>query len=339
MREIKRLGLIGAGAIAQTYVAALADAPFARLVAVADPRREAAEAVAETADARAFADASALLDAAPLDGVVICTPPATHGEIVRAALERRIPVLCEKPLCLEATEARALRAVASRAGTVFTMASKFRYVEDLVRARAMIASGLLGEVMLLENVFTSRVDMTRRWNALPRISGGGVVIDNGTHSVDIVRYLLGPIDAVLAVAGPRGQALAVEDSAMLHLRTRSGADARVELSWSYQKETESFVSVQGTAGVLAVGWRQSRYRRLADRDWTTFGSGYEKGAAFRAVLANFCAAIDGGAALLIDADDAVASVEVIDAAYRSIAAGGWAPVDGTGPRAVGSGPA
>ena len=154
-------------------------------------------------------------------------------------------------------------AAAERAGVVFTMAAKFRFVDDVIRARQIVGSGILGELIVLENAFASRVDMSRRWNADPAIAGGGVLIDNGTHSVDIVRYFLGPIAEVMAVEGKRVQHLAVEDTASMLLRTPDGVLGTVDLSWSVDRVTDTYLTLYGSEGTISVGWNGARYRQAS----------------------------------------------------------------------------
>ncbi len=321
-----RLGLVGAGAIAQSYTKAVEGLPCVRLVGIADLRAEAAGAAAETMECESYASHEELAERGGCEAVVICTPPSTHADIALHFIERGIAVLCEKPLSTDIASARMLCAAAERNGVVMAMASKFRYVEDVIRARSIIASGLLGDIILFENAFTSNVNMAKRWNADPNISGGGVLIDNGTHSVDIARYLLGPIAEVLAVEGKRLQTPAVEDTCNLFLRTVDGVIANVDLSWTVNKELDWYIRVYGSHGAIQVGWRESRYRQTSSPDWVVFGKGYDKVEAFRRVLLNFVNKVRGLEPLLITPEDAVASVEVIQAAYESLAQGRWAPV-------------
>lgn len=324
---MKKIGIIGSGAIAQTYIKGFQDSIWGRVAAVADKRPEAAKASAETANAKSFTEYEEMLEAEALDGVIICTPPNTHTEIAISALNRRIPVLCEKPVAIDVAGAEAIREAGRNSGTLVTMASKFRYVEDVVRLRSIITSGLLGEVMLLENSFVSPVDMSKRWNSQPAISGGGVLIDNGTHSVDIIKYLLGPITEVFAVNSNFQPGLGVEDNVVLLAKTASGAAAKVDLSWTFDKQQPNFISVYGTQGTAHVGWGESKYKQKSSSDWIKFGAGYDKVAAFRNNLRNFCAAIDRDEPPLITMADAIASVEVVQAAYRSAATNHWISVD------------
>lgn len=321
-----RIGLIGAGAIAQSYVEVFRGLEHARVTAVADPRLDAAATVAEALRCPSYASHEDLADHGLCDLAVVCTPPSTHLEIAIDFLERGIPVLCEKPFAIDQEAALKMVAAAENAGVPVTMAAKFRYVDDVVRARSIVESGILGEIVLFENVFASRVGMAGRWNSDPVISGGGVLIDNGTHSVDIARYFLGAIAEVMAVEGKRVQDVVVEDTAQLFVRSADQVLGTVDLSWSVDKEVDSYIDVYGSHGTIRVGWRGARYRQVSSPDWVSFGGGYDKIDAMRRQVENFCGAIRGDEQLLISAADAVASVEVIEAAYRSLREKRWETV-------------
>ena len=92
---------------------------------------------------------------------------------------------------------------AARTGAPLGLAAKFRFTADINAVAKIMAAGDLGTIRLVDNAFTSRVDMSKRWNADPALSGGGVIIDNGTHSVDLIRMLLGPLAEILAVETSR----------------------------------------------------------------------------------------------------------------------------------------
>lgn len=325
MKKLK-FGLVGTGGIAQTYSQAFKASNCCDLVAVADVRIAAAEAFAEPFGAAAYDDHMAMAENTELDAVIIATPPNTHPDIATYFMDRGVHVLCEKPLCLSVEEAKRMIDAAEKAGVTFTMASKFRYVEDVVKAKAMVASGVLGEIVQFENAFTAKVDMSKRWNADAAISGGGVLMDNGTHSVDIIRYFLGPISEVLAVDAGGTQGLSVDENIRLMARTADGVIATVDLTWGINKELPYFISIYGTNGTLHIGWKESKYKLNSSPDWVVFGNGYDKVQAFRSKIENFKNAVLGEEELLINADGALASVEAIDAAYRSLQGNHWQPV-------------
>ena len=322
-----KFGIIGAGSIAQAYAQAFDKSSCCGLTAVADVRLEAASALAESAGAKAYPDYKSLAAAeTELDAVIVATPPASHPEIACYFLERGIPVLCEKPLCTSVTEAETMIATAEKAGVLFTMASKFRYCEDVIKAKGIVASGSLGEILQFENAFTAKVDMSTRWNSDAAMSGGGVLIDNGTHSVDIIRYFLGGIQSVLAVDGGGMQQLSVEENVKMFAVTKAGTTASVDLTWGINKELPYFISIYGSNGTLHVGWRESKYRVNSNPDWTVFGSGYDKLESFKGKIENFANALRGNEELHIKPADALASVQVIEAAYRSLSQNLWQPV-------------
>jgi predicted dehydrogenase len=323
-----RFGLIGAGRIAQTYVQALAQTTNARLAAIADVDAGPAHRLAAQGNCRAYASHMALADECAIDAAIVATPPSTHRAICVDLLERGIAVLCEKPVSLDLESTLLMRNTAREHKALFTMASKFRYVEDVVRAREIIASGELGKILLFENTFMSFVDMSNRWNSDPRVSGGGVLIDNGTHSVDIMRYFIGPLAMIQAVKGPGMQGLAVEETVHVTVKAEQGAVGRMNLSWSAGQRRDDYITVCGTKGVLQVGWKESLLCRTGSSVWQPFGRGYDKVLAFRNQIENFSAAIQNLEALVIDAEDAISSVLAIQAGYQSLATDSWTPVGG-----------
>lgn len=326
-----KFGLIGAGAIAQSHFNAFESVAEAELVAIADTRRNAAQSAAEQLSCAAYTDPMKMLSEGVCDAVIICTPPATHPDIANAYLAAGVHVLCEKPLAISSVQAEGMIKVARAHDAILTMGSKFRYVSDVIKAKAILDSGLLGEVILFENAFTGWVDMSNRWNAQPEISGGGVLIDNGTHSVDILRYFLGPIEDVHVVEGKRLQSDKVEDTVRLFAHAQDGTMCNVDLSWSLNKELESYVEIYGSQGTIKVGWQGSRYRQASSSEWVQFGTGYDKTQAFAAQLRNLVGAIHGSERLLITSEDALASVRVIEACYASMAKDTWVPVHGRTP--------
>ena len=321
-----RFGLVAAGAIGHAYAQAFSGCTDARLTAVADTRAAAARDLATAFGCQSFSSHSAMLRRAKLDAVLVCTPPATHSEVCIDCLTSKVHVLCEKPLSFDSKTARRMISTATKHDMKLTMASKFRYVDDVRRAKAIVTSGILGDIVLFENAFTTWVDMSRRWNSDPRTSGGGVLIDNGTHSVDLMRYFLGPLSDVQVVEGKRSQGLAVEETVRIFVRSVNGVLGTVDLSWSINKEQPSYISIYGSEGTIQVGWKESRYRQSSSRDWVVFGGGYNKLQALQGNVDNFAAAIRGEEALLVTAEDALASVEVVAAAYADLHRQHWVTV-------------
>jgi len=136
------------------------------------------------------------------------------------------------------------------------------------------------------------------------------------------------------VEGKRVQGLPVEDTVRIFVHSVSGVMGSIDLSWSLNKELDSYLNIYGSHGTIAVGWKESKYRQSSSSDWIVFGKGYDKVQAFRSQLNNFARAIRGKEMLLITAEDALASVEAIEAAYNSLRRVHWTAVRRGLPRAA-----
>jgi len=110
------------------------------------------------------------------------------------------------------------------------------------------------------------------------------------------------------------------------VKSAGGVMGSIDLSWSLNKELPHYISVYGSGGTLHVGWRESKFRRAGDAGWTPFGTGYDKVQAFRSQIDNFVRSLNGQEAPVITLADALASVEVIDAAYDAMWRTAWVPI-------------
>ena len=298
-----RWGLIGVGRIGKAYVESLALFPGLELAWSVDP------AIPE---APPFPD---VLNTSPVGAALVCSPPDTHFPICSELLSRRIPVLCEKPVALTAAPARQLAGLAAANNTRFSQPAKFRGVPEVQEALSRIAAGEIGELRSIQVTFAAPVNMAGRWNADPVIAGGGVLMDNGTHAVDLIRLFAGPVAQVKAIPHAPVQNLPVEDAVTLDAHTRSGVAATVYLSWSHPAPGPHYLTLTGSQGEIAIGWQTSHCNGVP------FGGPYQKLYSLGIQLQRF-----RDADPFLSPDDAVANVAAIEAAYRSIASATWEPV-------------
>ncbi len=326
MKKIN-IALIGCGRIAQEHLGAFSKIKNVRIQAVMDKMEGKAKSFGEQYNCVGYTDYKRMIKSESLDAVIVCTPPNVHSKISIFAISRGLHVLCEKPFALNETEAANMCRSAKKNKVVLMMAAKFRFTDDVLKAKGIIESGLLGKLLLFENVFCSRVDMTNRWNSRRKISGGGVLIDNGTHSVDIARFLLGPITLTQAQFGCQIQDIPVEDTARIYFQSKSKVMGTIDLSWSLNKDLPSYINIYGTEGTLLIGWKSSKYKLHDKTEWETFGEGYNKHKAFLNQSRHFIDCITRRAEPIIKPIDGLESVKVIEKVYESSRMNKWIKVN------------
>lgn len=318
-----RLLLVGAGRIASDWLRVIDKVPAVDLVGIADLRFDLAKAVAETRGVPAHATVEAALAAGAVDAALVAVPPSSHDSVSQRCLEAGAHVLCEKPFTLDRASAERLFEIADQRGLHLSMSAKFRHVPDVIAAKARLAAGAIGEPLCVRQSFLGVVPMRDRWNSDPAQSGGGVWIDNGTHSVDLLRYLFGPIAWVVAAAPRANDDLAVEDTMRVlcgfatGAAAASGMTAVIDTSWSLPATEAYYLECFGTAGSLHLGWSDSILRSDARRVLHV-GDGYDKMLALQRQLEHFVACARGLEEPVLDREDILASVAVIEAGYRSL---------------------
>jgi predicted dehydrogenase len=321
-RKTYSFTLIGCGRAGHCYATVITGHPEMKLAAVVDVNPEAAHAFSNSFHCDSYASVEEYLDSGHYtDCAVVCTPPSNHTDTTCKLLKNQIHVLCESPFALNSDAARKMFDIARTSGTTLMLGSKFRFVADIIQARGLIQAGILGHILEFEGDFREIVDMRNRWNVLPKVSGGGVLIDSGSPVIDVVRYLFGSIQALRAEEGRRVQSKEVEDTVRLELSTSTGILGSLHLSWSLKNSGEDFFRIYGTQGNMCLGWKRSIYRPSGSVDWINFGDGYSTQKAVKLQMTHFIDVISGEESSAISAEETIEAVRVVEYGYQSLSSG------------------
>lgn len=254
-----RLGFLGVGWIGRHRMDAIARHTNARILAYADPapeRREAARTIAP--GARACEHLGQLLEL-DLDGIVIATPSALHAEQAIAAFERGVAVFCQKPLGRDAIETQRVVSAARAANRLLGVDLSYRHTRAMQKIREVVRAGGIGAPFAVDLVFHNAYGPEAAWFYDKASSGGGCVMDLGSHLVDLALWLLDfppvqHVDSRLYAAGrllPAG-APVVEDYATAQLVLGTGVVVRLTSSWRISAGRDAVIeaSIYGSAGGL-----------------------------------------------------------------------------------------
>jgi predicted dehydrogenase len=229
----------------------------AKIVAACDSRPERRDALArELPDVHWYDTPEDLLSREPLDFVDICTPPSTHGMLVRQSLARSLHVLCEKPLVLAPEELRGLPALSAEKERALVTVHNWLHAPPLAKIGELLRSGSIGELRRVrwetrrtEPAPTAGED---NWRLDPAQSGGGILQDHGWHALYVVSSWVGTAPRTVAARlENRGAANSeIEDTADFFL-VYPAASAEVFLTWAGD-ERANRAEVEGTRGILKL---------------------------------------------------------------------------------------
>ena len=259
-----KVALIGCGSIGQKRARSLGDA---QLVAVCDAVPDRAAALAKTAHGCAVASHWEKIVSLPgIDIVIVATTHDLLAPIAAAAAAAGKHVLIEKPGARTAAEFECVAQAARRTGALVRVGFNHRYHRAFRKAREVFESGVLGELMFVRGRYGhgGRIGYDKEWRAHPEISGGGELIDQGMHLIDLARWFLGDFTRVQGSIATYFWDMPVEDNGFLLLRTAQGQTAFLHASCTEWKNLFSF-EIYGRTGKLEISGLGSSYgtERLA----------------------------------------------------------------------------
>lgn len=223
------IAVIGAGAIGRTHIDRITRSDSLKLAAIADPT-DAGCALAQSLNVPWFVDYRAMLDSAKPRGAVVATPNSAHISMAVDCLERGLAVLVEKPVADTVAEAQVLVDAQARTGVPVLVGHHRRHNPINRRAREILQSGQLGRVVTA-NVMATFLKPDAYFDvAWRRQKGGGPILINLIHEIDMLRFLLGEIESIQAIGSNAVRGFDVEDTAAAVLRFASGALGTLVLS-------------------------------------------------------------------------------------------------------------
>jgi predicted dehydrogenase len=331
------VGIAGGGNISVTHARAAAAIPGVEVVAVFGSNRDKVNALAAEHGAAAYNDLDRFLAHRPMEIVCIGSPSGVHGEQGIAAAERGLHVLTEKPIEVTTARADAMIAAADRAGVKLGVFYQDRFQPDLVRLKQWLDAGNLGPVHSVD----ARLRWWRppeyytdsRWRGIAALDGGGAVMNQGSHTVDLLLWMLGDVTGVSAVTRTAVHKIETEDTAAAILEFRSGAVGVYQATTSVYPGYPRRVEIAGTNGtviveqnrVIVADLRSGSYPGLgtaeADTNPSTSSPLVSDIRGHQAALEDFLAAIRDNRAPRCDGREARRSVAVIEAIYSAARTG------------------
>ncbi len=343
-----RLGVIGCGSMAHHHIGYFADIPRLKFTAAADPRQHVVDKLAEEHGVTPFADGEQLLESGLVDAVLIATPHYFHPVCAISALRKGIHVLTEKPIAVTASAAEQMNAVAGEhPELVYAAMFQQRTIGNYRVVKKLIDDGELGEIQRVQWTITDWFRSqayydSGSWRATWAGEGGGVLLNQCPHNLDMLIHLTGrPAQVYAKVALGKYHDIEVEDEVTAFLEYPNGATG-VFITTTGEAPGSNHLEIAGDRGRITVAEGKVTFKQTEQsvreflrtsqemfaspkcevRDLTA----QEKGGAHRLITENFIEAILDGRPLIAPAHEGLNSVELGNAMLMSGLTGQSVPV-------------
>ncbi|GEM_PF-89046 len=310
------VGIIGCGQMGQWHLNAYKQNSRVKLAAFADSDLAKAQKFAQETGGRAYGSHQDMIKNEKLDGISLCTVPATHYQIVLDLLDAGIHVLCEKPLAVSVAQAQTMTAKANAKNKLLLTAFKFRFFEEVQKTKELLDKNSLGRILNFRLMFGGSINMEGSWYANREISGGGVIMDNGPHAFDLIQYLLGDIQSVAASVNTF-QNIAVEDTAQISCRLKNGASGTIDISWTTPIPSKTYLEIYAEDGCVLLDFQGMSYKFKTWDEFKRIANTGTMKSAFARQIDHFVDAVTGQTLLIVHNEDGLKTQKMIESAYAS----------------------
>ena len=256
MTQALRYAIVGGGAgIAATHLAALNKLGHAQVVGLADPNPQPAQQRADDLGCAYYPDYVAMLAETKPDVVVICAPHPLHPAIAQAAFTAGAHVLTEKPMAIQVADADLMIAAAQAANKLLVVNFQQRFRTAIARAKALMDEGAIGDLVRVFSVEPwyrpAAYYKLGAWRGTWRGEGGGILMNQSPHTMDLLCYLVGMPQKVWGWTRTRGHTIEVEDTFQAMLEFPSGAPGYITAS-TFETGAQKRLQIIGERGLIEI---------------------------------------------------------------------------------------
>ncbi|MDR4887602.1 Gfo/Idh/MocA family oxidoreductase [Fredinandcohnia sp. QZ13] len=257
MTQKVKVGIVGSGSIANTHMKSIIEVPNAELVAVYSRNKETVQKLADTYNITPYTDYQDFLTNAGIDMVAIVTPSGTHAELGIAAAKAGKHVVVEKPIDITIDKTNQLIAACKQANVTLSCIFQHRFDEAVQDVKKVLNEGEFGQL----NFGAARTTIYRSqeyydsgaWRGTWELDGGGALINQSIHYIDLLLYVMGPVDEVYAYTATRAhERIEVEDIAVATVKFKSGALGLIEGNTTAYPGFSTTLDIFGTNGSVII---------------------------------------------------------------------------------------
>lgn len=328
-KKILRVGVIGCGRIADVHLRAAYEAEGVKLVACCDVIKERARATAAEYGIRAYTDFRKMIRRKRLHAVHICLPPYLHSVVANYCFLKKVHVISELPMAIDPENAESAVRFAELTGVQYGVILQYRYNAPTLFVKEALASGKLGRILSARSVLTwSRPDSYYEecsWRGTWEKAGGGVVISEAIHEIDLVNWLVGSeVDTVSCTMTNRAHSSHfVEDSAEGLITYKNGVRYGFYCMNNYESDAPAEIHLACEHGEVTFGHRgaviryhDGRITEMNEKDAAIYGYRGYRGSRHAAQIHQFYRACRGEEELEVSGRAALATHRLIYALYE-----------------------
>jgi predicted dehydrogenase len=320
--EKLNLGVIGLGFIGKVHLRNCLKLKSARVIAAADTSKKALNYAKEFGVKQLFNDYNKLLKLEDLDAVIISVPTYLHADCAISAIEEGKHVFLEKPLARNPEEGKKIVSAVKKNGVKFMVGYPLRFIPEFVNLKREMESGVLGNIQIAHAVnvaagpFFHRAESTTprpvpEWWLNKDLAGGGVLMDLGSHMINLTRWYFGEVQEIKAYLGHRFN-LDIEDHAIGIANFEGGTTAIINVGW-FSQEAKIGIELYGTVGHCS--FLQCSQNKVTTAIELILGRTPKFFAPYLKELSYFIDCINYDSSPPVD--DGLKDLEIIDRAYRN----------------------